>query len=117
MGLIKVIIQATQSATGVSAATNGSAVSLAGALTLSAQAALSNLSTPSGASAILQVSNDAENVTPSNWTDYGSSQNISASGTLFFEKANPSGNWARIKFAIASGSFDASTVFVVKGPC
>lgn len=116
MAQIKVIFQGTQTATAVTGTTFGSAVSLQGALTVCAQPTLSSLSSVSGATAIFQVSADAENVTPSNWDDYGSAQNITVSGSLFFEKANPSGNWIRVKFGILSGSFNSSTTFVVKGP-
>jgi hypothetical protein len=112
---IKVISQTTQT-TSVTGAYNTNAVSLDGAFTVSAQVNVTSVSTPSGATTILQVSNDDLTVTPSNWTDYGSSQNVTATGSLFFEKINPTGNWIRAKFAISSGSFAQSTVFVVKGP-
>jgi hypothetical protein len=116
MPQIKVIVQNTQSETGVTGTTYGDAIALDGALTVSAQVNVSNSQSLSGASAKLQVSNDPVDESPSVWTDYGSSQNITTDAALFFEKANPSGNWVRLAFAISSGSFDADSELVVKGP-
>jgi hypothetical protein len=109
MPQIKVIVQNTQSETGVTGTTYGDAIALDGALTVSAQVNVSNSQSLSGASAKLQVSNDPVDESPSVWTDYGSSQNITTDAALFFEKANPSGNWVRLAFAISSGSFDADS--------
>lgn len=115
MPQIKVISQTTQSGS-ITGNAFGDAISLDGALTVSAQLTVSNPSLLSGGSAIFQVSDDALDVTPSNWTNYGSSQNVTASGSLFYEKANPSGNWLRMSFTLVAGSFTQSTNYVVKGP-
>jgi hypothetical protein len=65
----------------------------------------------------MQISNDPDNETPTNWNDYGSAQNITAAGNLYFNPGEqPPGNWLRIQFAAPTGSFDASTEIVVKGP-
>lgn len=116
MAQIKVIVQKTLANSGVTGTSYSDAVSLDGALTISAQAVMSSVTGLSGATAVLQISSDANDVTPSNWDDYGSSQNVTANGALFFEKINPTGNWIRLKLATNAGSFSASTTFVVKGP-
>ena len=116
MPQFKVIVQNNQ-AIKVSGAQFSAPIPLDGAFTVSAQMVVSSVSSPSGASAIFQVSDDStDTLAPSNWTDYGSSQNVTASGNLFFEKINPTGNFLRLRFACASGSFVSSTNFVVKGP-
>jgi len=121
MSQIKILNQVTQSQTGITGATNMTPVPLGGALSISTQAVISNVATGiSGASAVLQISNDAEDVTPSNWTDWGSSQNITTAANLYFVGPNgglmPPGNWVRLKIAISAGSFDIANTFVVKGP-
>lgn len=114
---IKVIQQVTKTQTGVTGTLYGDTISLDGALTVSALMSVTAVSSPSGASAVFQVSNKSSLPTLlTDWADYGSSQNITVTGNLFFEKINPTGNYLRVKFVIASGSFSTSTDFVVKGP-
>lgn len=116
MPQIKVILQKTQTATGVTGTSFGDPVPLSGALTVSVQPTVSGASALAGASILVQTSADAENVTPTHWNDLVASQTVTTNGSLYFEKANPSGNWARVKYATSSGSFAASTHIVVKGP-
>jgi hypothetical protein len=118
MGQIKVIKQDNQTDTGVSGGTfNQDAVSLDGAQTVSAQIAISSVSGLNSCTAKMQISNDPTDETPTVWNDYGSSQNITANGNLYFNPSEqPPGNWLRIQFAAPTGSFNASTEIVVKGP-
>lgn len=69
-----------------------------------------------GGTAILQMSSDSLNITPTNWNDEGSSQNITATGVLVFKKVNPEGNWMRVKFTITAGRMISANTILVKGP-
>ncbi len=116
MGQIKVIKQDEQVDLGVTGTNYGDAVSLDGALTVAAQVVISNSAALNSCAVVLQMSNDPLDETPQNWNDYGSSQNITANGNLLLEKVNPTGTWIRTKLTAPTGSFDADTTIVVKGP-
>lgn len=73
----------------------------------------------SGASVILQESNDPSNYLPSevvDWTDLGSASNITQTANLVLKKVNPESNWIRLKFVITAGRFASTNYIVVKGP-
>lgn len=116
MPQIKVILQKEQINTGVTGTTNGTAVSLDGALTLAAQVVLSSVSSVAGASVVIQGSCDPTDTTPSNWNTLIASQSVTTNGVLLFQKVNPEVNWARLVLTTSSGSFSADTQIVVKGP-
>lgn len=69
---------------------------------LSAQIVVTAASTPSSASATLQKSNDG-----TNWVDVASATSISANGTIMIEDSDVGYSFARVAFAISSGSFSA----------
>lgn len=69
-----------------------------------------------GGAAKMQISNDATDVTPSNWSDYGSSQNVTADANLYFSGTNPGGNWMRMVYTLTAGRMQIDTAIVVKGP-
>lgn len=109
----------TNAAQAVSSATNSPAQNVTGCAVLSIQTVISAASSPTGASAKVQVSNDP-GPTPTNWVDLSSpaSQNITANGTLMYKGddfVNPGFKWARLAFAISSGSFTATTTILGKG--
>lgn len=120
MPVIKIIQQNTQTHTGVTGTFNGTAIPLDGANMVSDQIVVSNTSGVSGCTIQLQISNDDLNSSPSNWTNYGTSQNITTNGVLYLTGANsgmyPPGNWIRAQIAAPTGSFDFSNTILVKGP-
>ena len=109
----------TSAAQAVSSATNRPAQNINGCQVISIQCVISAASSPSGASAKGQVSNDA-GPSPTNCVDLTSpaSQNITANGALMYKGGdfvNPGFKWVRLAFAISSGSFTATTSIVGKG--
>lgn len=63
-----------------------------------------------GATAKLQKSMDGVN-----WYDEGSSQNITTTASLYFEKVDPSGKYYKVLYAITAGQVTASASMLGKG--
>lgn len=64
-----------------------------------------------GATVQMQESNDG-----SNWSNIGSSTNITADANIWLQVDNPGGLYARLAFTITAGRFSTVNTFVVKGP-
>lgn len=63
-----------------------------------------------GASVKLQKTNDGVN-----WTDEGSSTNITVDAALWLEKVDPSGKAMRVSYTMTAGSLSAYNVIIGKG--
>lgn len=72
--------------------------------------------TVAAGSCTFQLSNDALNVSPVNWTNAGGGGNLLGADPLIVEKAAPLGNWGRIRYTTTAGSISATAVIVTKGP-
>ena len=72
-----------------------------------------------GGTAQMQVSCDSNGSNPpTNWNNYGSAQNITATGSLLFVPTfvPAPGNWLRMVYTITAGQFNCTQVTVTKGP-
>ena len=95
--------------TTISAATTTDPVSLRCVGDFSVQVDVTAVATPTGASVKLQASN--YNTDEAVWTDLtGTSNNITAAGTILISQANPGYKFVRASFAITSGSVTASAM-------
>lgn len=64
-----------------------------------------------GASAKLQKSLDG-----TNWFDETSAQNITATGSLYFEKVDPTGKYYRLAYTLTAGQISVTNRWLGKGP-
>lgn len=107
--MLKSFANLTQTTGSLTTAANGAAVAAARAKTLSFQCTIT-ANTPGSASVQLQKSNDG-----TNWANDGSSVSVTATGTYWLEKVDPTAVYYRVAYAISSGNMSSTTTIYVQG--
>lgn len=107
--MLKTISTTTQTTGSLTTAANGAAVSCANAKTVGIQCVIT-ASSPTGASVQLQKSNDG-----TSWANDGSSVSVTATGTYWLERVDPTSQYVRVAYAISTGSMSSTTTIRVQG--
>lgn len=116
MPVLKIISQSTQDIVVSANTVDSNAIPIRGATTCSFIAVVSTFSATGNASGFLQVSNDAPDIVPVNWTNLVINNTIGSVANFSFERVNAPGNWVRMRMTSTNGTINVRYINVLKGP-
>ena len=102
------LVNKTDTTVALSGATSSDVLNLTGAKSLSIQCVI-DVTTPTGATVKLEKSNNG-----TSFSDVAAATAISADGTVWFEISDPTYKYARLTYALSSGSMTSSNHIVIK---